>query len=77
VRIILDLTPGEYRAAHDLVGYALRRALEDDPDTDDLRSFFHKFAESRGKALCKECKSRRVYARGRCQACWRSERRAS
>lgn len=74
MRIILDVTPGEYRAAHDLMAYALRRALRDDPDTADLRSFFDKYAESRKQVICRDCKTRRVYAVGKCKACYRESR---
>ena len=75
MRIILDVTPDEYRAAHDLMSYALRRALVGDPETADLRSFFRKYAASRDKVLCKNCKQRKVYATGLCQACYRAEKR--
>lgn len=72
MRVVLDLTPSEYRAAHDLMAYALRRARPDDPDTASLRSFFDKYRASNGKALCEKCRVRIVYARGKCEPCYRA-----
>lgn len=75
MRVVLDLTPGEYRAAHDLIGYALNRSLEDDPDVDELRSFYRKLLASKDRVLCSDCRQRRVYVGGRCQACYRAQKR--
>ncbi len=75
MRVVLDLTPSEYRAAHDLIAYALRRAIHDDPEVAALRGFYAKLLESRDKMLCNKCELRRVYVGGRCQACYRAEKR--
>lgn len=75
MRVVLDLTPSEYRAGHDLIAFVLRRAGTGDPDLDDLRSFFFKLEESSSKALCKECRLRRVYASGKCEPCYREAKR--
>lgn len=72
MRIILDLTPEQYRAGHDALAYLLRpKAVREDPDSADLLEFFMKLAESRDQAVCEECYQRVVYARGRCKACYR------
>lgn len=77
MRIVLDLTPQEYRAAHDAIAYLLRpKAVREDPDSANLRSFFDKFAEDRPLALCGECGRRIIYAKGKCKRCWRRERSA-
>lgn len=75
MRIVIDVTPGEYRAAHDLMAYVLRRVPEDDQDSADLRAFFRKLARSKNKILCPECRLRRVYARGKCEPCYREAKR--
>lgn len=76
MKLELDVTIEEYRAAHDLIAYALRpAAVHEDPESAPLRRFFDKLAESRRRAVCVDCGMRRVYARGRCERCYRQKRR--
>lgn len=76
MKLELDVTIAEYKAAHDLIAYALRpRAVRDDPESAALMGFFDKLAESRRKAMCMDCGMKRVYARGLCERCYRSQKR--
>lgn len=78
MKIELEVTAQEYRAVHDLIGYVLRpRAIEDDPDTRPLRSFYAKWAKLRDEARCNDCKRKVTYAKGLCRACYQRARRAS
>lgn len=70
------VTAQEYRAVHDLIAYVLRpRALEDDPDTRPLRTFYAKWDRLRDEALCSECKRTTLYAKGMCRRCYMKKRR--
>lgn len=74
----MRVTPQEYRAAHDLIAFALRpRALDDDPDVRPLVSFFRKLKQQQSEALCEACEERVIYAKGRCRRCYQRQRRAS
>lgn len=76
MKLEFDVTTAEYKAAHDLIAYALRpQAVRDDPESAPLMRFFDKLAASRERALCADCGMRRVYARGRCERCYRENRR--
>lgn len=74
----MRVTAEQYRAAHDLIAFALRpRALDDDPDVRALQGFFRELKRQQGEALCSGCEQRIVYAKGLCRGCYQRQRRAS
>lgn len=78
MEITMRVTPEQYRAAHDLIAYALRpRFLDDDPDVRPLRGFFDELKRHDKEALCTGCKEKVIYAKGLCRGCYQRQRRAS
>jgi hypothetical protein len=78
IELRMRVTPEQYRAAHDLIAYALRpHARDDDPDVRPLKGFFQELKRQQGPVLCGECEGRIVYAKGLCRGCYQRQRRAS
>lgn len=72
----MNVSIGAYKAAYDTLAYILRpKAVQNDPDADDLRAFFDEMVKARRRAICTVCEMRRVYAQGKCERCYRQLRR--
>lgn len=70
------MNDAELRAAYELIRSTLApKAVRLDPDSLPLRTLAAKLQKQASRAFCKECGKPSVYAKGKCEACYRSERR--
>lgn len=72
MRIVLDLTPEQYRAALSLTKSALHPLrVRQDPQFEPLRGYCDELKKAEEQSLCGECFERIIYAKGKCKACYR------
>lgn len=70
------LTDAELRAVYELIRSTLApRAVRLDPDSLPLRTAAVKIQKQANRAFCKGCGKPSVYSKGKCEACYRAERR--
>lgn len=69
-------TDAELRAVYGLLRSTLMAAtVRLDPDSLPLRTAAKKLQKQAARAFCGECGAKAVYAKGKCEPCYRAERR--
>lgn len=70
-------TDDELRVLHGLVrSTLLPKAVRLDPDSKPLQSVLEKLQKQANRAFCDDCGDPEVYAKGRCEPCYRRQHRA-